>query len=284
MIKSTSSKNNCPNFFVIGAPKCGTTSIYHYLMHHDQVFVPKIKEQHYFSLPEVKDTYYDIITPNNYLEYLNNYKDSENKKILADISPSYLYNQKSANRIKRVQPDAKILAILRDPVDRSISHYLMDLRIGYANKTFMSYLDEVDSNHYKEYIGNSFYFEKIKYFKEVFKENLLVLSYSELVIDPKLVMNSIFKFLDIDILDLDYHEKYNTYAHPNTSLLFYLRKAGVYNLLSGLIPYKMKCLIRSCLENSSIPKPDFSEEKVILRDIFMDDSLKLENFLGRKMW
>lgn len=275
---------NKPNFFLIGAPKCGTTSLYYYLKEHSDVFLPEIKEQHFFSQPEVKDTYYDVYFANTLEEYLDNYKDSKSEKIIADISPSYLYYKKSANKIKEFNSNAKVIAILRDPVDRTISHYLMDLRIGYVNKPLNHYLKDKTSNYYKEYIGNSLYYEKVKYYKESFGDNFLVLSFNDLKHNPKKVMDKVFCFLDIDKIELDFSKKYNTYAKPSSSLIYYLRKFKVYNFFKLLIPKNLKDKIKSLLEDSLKHKPKFEEEEKILSEIFSEENKKLEKLLGRKFW
>jgi len=275
---------NKPNFFLIGAPKCGTTSLYHYLTEHSQVFLPEIKEQHFFSQPEVKNTYYDVYFANSLEEYLDNYKDSKDEIVIADISPSYLYNEKSADKIKLFNPDAKIIAILREPIDRAISHYLMDLRIGYINKPLSHYLKDKTSTYYKEYIGNSLYYDKVKYYKESFGDNFLVLSFNDLKNNPKEIMYEVFNFLDIDKIELDFSKKYNTYAQPSTSLIYYLRKFKIYNFSKSLIPINLKDKIKLLLEDSLKHKPKFEEEEKILSEIFSEENKKLEKLLGRKFW
>ena len=275
---------NKTNLFLIGAPKSGTTSLYHYLNQHPNVFMPKIKELHYFSQPEVKDTYYDVYFADTKEKYFNNYKKSNYEKIVGDASPSYLYNHKTAKRIKKFNPNAKIIAILRNPIDRAISHYLMDLRIGYVNKPLIYYLTNKYLPNYKEYIGNSLYSENIKIYKEVFNKNLLVLAFDDLLHKPEEIMIEIFNFLEIDCIKINHKKRYNTFAFPSNSLLFYVRKYRLYNFLRIVTPKYFRDKLKHLLTNKKFKKPAFLEEREILKDIFKDEKNKLKTLFDKEYW
>ena len=275
---------NKPNTFIVGAPKCGTTSLYYYLKEHDSVFVPQIKEQHFFSQSEVKDTYYDVYFAKTIDEYLDNYKHSKFKKVLVDISPSYLLYKDCADKIKKFNPDSKVIIILRNPIERAISHYLMDLRIGYANKPLLFYLEDKKSKNYKEYVENSLYYEGIKHYKKVFKKNLLVLSFNDLIYNPNKLMNTIFSFLNLENIELDSFKKYNTYAQPTSLILYFLRKLNLYNSTKMLIPNFLKDHVKNLLVNKNIEKPQYINERKILDQIFKNDSKNLEQLLKKKFW
>jgi len=107
-------KKNKPNFFIIGAPKCGTTSIYSYLKQHPQIFMSEIKEPHFFGkdLTRIGDLYnYDLKS------YLNLFKGSSKFKIRGEASTYYLYSNNAVNEIHSFSPNAKILILLRDPTE-----------------------------------------------------------------------------------------------------------------------------------------------------------------------
>lgn len=71
-------KKNKIDFFIVGAPKCGTTSLYNYLKQNTSIFLPDVKELHFFSQPEVEQTYYKLKIPSNIQSYLGYYKDAKN--------------------------------------------------------------------------------------------------------------------------------------------------------------------------------------------------------------
>lgn len=116
-----------PNFFIVGAPKCGTTAMHDYLGQHPNIFMLSIpnsleslaggkKELHYFGT--------DLNFGRPALEkYLNYFRESNDKKVVGESSVFYLYSQKAASEIKDFAPDAKILIMLRNPVDMIYSWY-----------------------------------------------------------------------------------------------------------------------------------------------------------------
>lgn len=103
-----------PNFFIVGAPKCGTTSIDQYLRSHPDIGMAAVKEPHYFGadLPNTRSLY-----RNDETRYLSLFDGLEGKKHIGETSVWYLYSQQAANEIKRFAPDAKIVIMLRNPVD-----------------------------------------------------------------------------------------------------------------------------------------------------------------------
>ena len=101
-----------PDFLGIGTQKGGTTSLHQWLSHHPQVYLPECKEVHYFDL--------------NYNESQNWYKrhfeNAKRSQKCGEITPFYLFHPSSAKRIKQTIPEIKLIVLLRDPVERVISH------------------------------------------------------------------------------------------------------------------------------------------------------------------
>jgi hypothetical protein len=102
-----------PNFFIAGAPKCGTTALYEYLRSHPQIFMPELKEPHFFS---------DDLITHKYVETLDEYN-----QLFADATPqqfrvgeasaSYLLSAAALPAIRKFNPEAKIIAMFRNPVE-----------------------------------------------------------------------------------------------------------------------------------------------------------------------
>lgn len=265
------------NLFVVGAPKCGTTSLYHYLKGHNDIFLPEVKEPHYFSQPKVKDTYYKAYFTKDEQEYLSYFEKARNERYRGDFSPSYLFHHNSAEKIKAFSEDAKVIAVLRDPVERAISHYLFDVRIAYAGGSMKRYLNLPDSNHYKEYVLNSMYYDSVKHYSSVFGNNFLVLSFNQLKNDPRGTMNTIFDFLGIPPHDINFEEKHNIYSSPRIPFLYQFRKMGMYDFLKNNIPKKY-------FLNHNAKKPRLLKEREMLRPLFEEDKTKLFELLGRELW
>jgi len=107
-----------PDFFLVGAPKCGTTSMYEYLRPHPQIFMPRIKEPHYFGSDLDIRAEGDRRT---FEEYLALYEGSESFARAGDCSVHYLHSQRAAREIHDFNPQARILIMVREPVGAMIS-------------------------------------------------------------------------------------------------------------------------------------------------------------------
>lgn len=101
-----------PDFFIVGAPKCGTTFLYSHLKNHPEIFMPERKELHHFGT----DLYHpDFVRDTT--TYLSFFQNAENEKRLGEASVWYLYSKRAAREIKAFSPSAQIIIMLRNPVD-----------------------------------------------------------------------------------------------------------------------------------------------------------------------
>ena len=116
------SKDNWPTFFIVGAPRSGTTSLYNYLKTIPEIFMSPVKEPGYFIPNDFRG-----FSEKKYLELFKNVKD---EIVIGEASAGYLASQEAAFRIKKEIPNAKIIITLRDPVERTFSDYLNNLRTG----------------------------------------------------------------------------------------------------------------------------------------------------------
>lgn len=102
------------NFFVVGAPKCGTTSVYGMLRQHPDVFMPSVKEPHYFST-DIVWKYREVDLPDE-SAYAALFAGAETQRAIGEASVWYLHSSVAAENIRRYNPEARILCILRDPI------------------------------------------------------------------------------------------------------------------------------------------------------------------------
>ena len=110
-----------PEFLGIGTQKGGTTTLHQLLTSHPQVFLPKCKEIHFFSLHYAKGTNW----------YANHFKDAAKDQIKGEITPLYLFDTKAPKRIHKILPEAKLITLLRDPVERTLSQIFHARRRGF---------------------------------------------------------------------------------------------------------------------------------------------------------
>ena len=120
-----------PNLFIVGAAKAGTTSLAYYLSQHADVFMSKMKEPHYFSAvrPEGKFAH-AVPVVSDEASYLRLFQGADGVHYRGEASTSYLWSEAAAARIAERSPDARIIAVLREPIERLHSHYLNELREG----------------------------------------------------------------------------------------------------------------------------------------------------------
>lgn len=210
--KATASSRPLPDFIIIGAQKAGTTSLYDYLNQHRQIRMSTpLKEVHYFSYDYSKglDWYKSNfpIVPNK----------QQNDLLVGEASPYYLFHPHSAKRMHDVLPDIKIIAILRNPTDRAISHYFHELRHNTETLDIIDALNAeeqrigpelqkmLDDPNYESrthqnlsYKARGRYAEQLeRYYQYYDKDTVLVLTSDELFNDTTNCLKAVYDFLGI---------------------------------------------------------------------------------------
>jgi len=180
-----------PTFLGIGAGKCGTSWIAACLKEHPQIFMPEVKEVKYFSdFYEEGQKWYEEFFPG-----------VDKEKVVGEYSTTYLFSPQIAERIYRFNPQIKLIACFRNPIDRAWSHFrydLMDKRVK-AESKFKELIEEKD--YYQKYIESGFYFRQIKPYLDRFPaENILLLIYEDIAKSPLKFMQRVYQFLGVDPL------------------------------------------------------------------------------------
>lgn len=121
-----------PNAFIIGAPRCGTTALYHYLKEHEKIFISVYKEIHYFAdnLKSIQKFTYDSID-----DYFDFFKDATDEhKIVMEAGTLYFASEIALDNIYAYNPDVKLIVSLRNPVDFCYSYYQLNLQLKRENQ------------------------------------------------------------------------------------------------------------------------------------------------------
>ncbi|WP_240207230.1 sulfotransferase domain-containing protein [Vibrio sp. CyArs1] len=260
------------NVFFVGAPKCGTSTLYKIFNEHTDASVQTPKETHFYSFPEVKNTYYDVEFKENYESYNRCFL--KKGKVKVDFSPSYLRLYKYAiPRIKEKNRNAKIVIIMREPVKRAISHYLMDIKLGYQNKSISKSLQE--EKFYREYVESGLYFDAINAYKKNFND-VYIVTYEELFSSNENILK-VINFTEVNItshFDIN-KNKENQFENPRSvGLVYTLRKLNIIKVSKKVVPVKIFRKIREMFFSAG-GKPDFNELE--LAGIFHDDISKLDD-------
>ena len=289
-----------PTFFVVGAAKSGTTSLYHYLSQHPDVYMPRNKEPHWFSrVPPFPGRGSHPVTSEE--EYLGLFKGWSKESVAGEASPSYLWDEKAPYRIKGAVPQAKIIAILRHPAERAYSHYMMDVRL---DKQDLSFREALERDYHAEnkgwgvsdqYIDLGFYAEQVQRYVEVFgSTQVKIFLYEDLRENPRALLRSAFEFLEVDPGYADAirtDERYNTYSLPRNRLakrilrsrLFKSRLARELRARAIANPQIRAQLRQSVLlkeETKSAMDPDCRR---FLMDLYRSDIRKLQALLDREL-
>lgn len=289
------------DFVVVGAAKSGTTSIFHYLNSHPNIFVPDVKECRFFS--KLGKNFVGLgaecfanqgITDDS--EYSALF-DGHSNQVCGDISNDYLYYyERSGNNIKKyLNEDVKIIIFLRNPVERAYSNYMHHIRDGWEDCSFRDAINKEEqrindnwgwSYHYKK-VG--LYYNQVKYYLDNFKYVKIFL-FEDLKDIPNL-LNDLYKFIDVVPNDdcLEFKE-FNRSGIPKNKIIGDLvnRKGSLYKVLKPIvkifIPNRIRYHIVSVLKNKNLKKHEMSaEDRNYLVDFYSEDIGKLSQLINRDL-
>jgi len=184
-----SKKGTLPNLIIIGAGKCGTTSLHYYLGLHPQISMSWEKELHFF------------VSELNWHKGVDWYKSNftDKARVHGEASPSYTnypFFKGVPERMYTVVPETKLLYVVRDPIDRIISHYVNDYSEGKEDRTIEEALTHLDNN---PYVCKSKYHMQLEQYLSYFpRANILVITTEDLYNHRLLTIKRIFRFLNVD--------------------------------------------------------------------------------------
>jgi hypothetical protein len=177
-----------PNLIIIGANKCGTTSLHYYLSLHPQIVMSKEKELEFF------------VEEGNWAKGVDWYASHFKKtaKIRGESSPRYTnypYFAGVATRMHEVLPHAKLIYMVRDPIERMISQYIHWYASGIENRTIEEAFDSRDN----PYLPRSLYFTQLEQYLPYYPTSrILVLAAEELLKQRRSTLGKVFDFLDVE--------------------------------------------------------------------------------------
>jgi hypothetical protein len=204
-----------PNFFVMGAPKCGTTFLYSCLRQHPEIYIPKMKEIHFFGddLPFRQGLIKRTIRSQS--DYLSLFSKAKKEKAIGEVGIWYLYSKKAPQQIKEFSPRSKAIVMLRNPIKAAYSLHntlvfnnkenLEDFREAWAAEEERKKGRMIPPNIPAEEAGELFYRDIFKYssqLKRLFsafkKEEVLVIIFDDLKKNAADCYKKVMKFLGTD--------------------------------------------------------------------------------------
>lgn len=307
-----------PNFFIVGAPKTGTTSLYHYLKQHPQIYLSPVKEPCYFA-SEVRLEYFSrefessarrkslrlrrflegsmtgvdpggiVANPEDYLRLFQNV---DGETAIGEASVCYLWSPTAAANIRSRVPGAKIVIILRDPAERAFSQYLQYAANGLVRRTFREHMERSARNTRLEFstlyplLEYGLYYRQVKAYLKLFpKADIQIYLYEEAWADPLAFLQALFEFLEVDSgFSADVSRRTLQRRAPRALTSYYLfSKSGIAPRLKALAPKAIRDGIRPLLFNSHSSLRMEASDRRYLCGFYHDDVRRLSSLLDRDL-
>ena len=212
------------DFFIVGTPKAGTTSLYYYLDDHPEIVMSSIKEPNYFSNQDIslQDLFYKETIIESLEDYHKLFPAEKTSKKYGESSVSYLFYESVPKRIYKYNKRSKIIIMLRDPIERAYSHYLMDHRLGLVNQDFSDIFKKKSGIFFQQYFKLGHYTNQIKRYMDIFKkENIHIIWYDKFKEDVVQEVSKIYRFLSVDSdFKFNLNREYNKSLITNNKIVF----------------------------------------------------------------
>jgi hypothetical protein len=302
----TGIKGDAPDFVVIGAAKSGTTSLAAYLDQHPRIAMSSIKEARFLGYGGEVPLYRGYgkngkklmrinceCTPSDWEGYQSLFSHAEPGQIRGESSPAYLYEPCAPAYIFSRRPDARLIAILRNPVERAYSSYLHLRRENAEPLTFLKAL-EAESARMAEgaglpwrYVDLGRYTQQLERYRKRFSsDQMLVLLYDDMRKDPVGLCRQVYRFLNVDDQFIpDVSERYNLSGEPRIRWLYdQLFSAGAsVRRISRTGGVRTRRVLKG-LEASLLKRPSMEPEADgLLREVFKDEIEALSALLDRDL-
>jgi hypothetical protein len=278
-----------PNLFIIGAMKSGTTSLHSYLNTHPSIFMCEPKEPCYFvhpsqlNWPDMKQ----LRLWDHEKRYLELFEPAEGATILGESSTLYAklpHITDIPERIAQFNPDASFIYIMRDPVERTISHYWHEVRQGNEHRSLLNAIQENPL-----YCNVSNYSLQLQPYLQQFGSNkVMVFTFEEMVSEPESTIRKIFEWLGVDANFVPPNLAEKVHVTPKRFFqkgkLYRLRYQWPWQAIADCLPHRirqqgLKMAIKT-VDQREHPQ-DREEAIAFLRPIQQTQTQELSSLLGR---
>jgi len=285
-----------PDFVIIGAARCATTSLYAYLREHPEVFMSPEKETDFFSLGDLPPSEVPLAASayraRTRAEYERLFRDAGSARAVGEASPTYLFYPRSAARMQQTIPAAKLICILRDPVERAYSHYALARKMGFeVLADFAAAVAKEDERWLHDrsmrftYTRASFYHDGLREFCSRFpRERILVLLFQDFAADPAGTMRTVYDFLGVDPrFTPDLSIRHNRSMLPRSTLVreAFGRPFRLRRLLQRSLPPRLVTRLGNLIMR---PPPGLAPPvRARLLPRFAEETRRLETLLDRDL-
>ena len=295
---------NWPNFFVAGAPKSGTTSLYHYLNQHPEIFMSSVKEPHYFA-DEVRPCYFGeelrrfsvrgefprLVQTES--QYLNLFADAGGSAAVGEASVCYLWSASAPRNIANVVPAARIILVLRNPVERAFAQHRKLMHIHPVPLSFAAHIElglsahgpELNPAHPFLELGN-YHRQMLRYLEYFPSEQIQVHLYDDYRADPAGMLRRIFAFLRVDPdYQPDLSTRHMTGGVPRSLKLhdIAVRKLRLGYRLKKILPDSAHSTLKKLIYRPGKSALIDPRDRARLVDYYRNDVLALSDLLKRDL-
>lgn len=298
-----------PNFFIVGAAKCGTTSFAEYLSEHPQVYMSPVKEPHYFASDIDAGLIRENIEPDEYFSarplgkrhalcvrrpehYEQLFADAGNAVAIGEASVSYLYSMHAPIRISEEISDPRILVFLRNPIERAYSHFQMDLTFEVAGSEDFLKAVEMDMQSPRKGWGISHLYVELgqyasqlkRYLARFPSERIKVCLHDDFRKEVGATLLDILSFLGLEqtlssiAVDVKHGE---AWRRPIFSGMNRLGETASYRILRHAVPQSVRAKAKALLSRK--PRVMRRHEFEAMVPLFRDDVVELSSLLGRDL-
>lgn len=191
------------DFLIIGAQKCGTTALAHFLQQHPQIFLPESKELHFFDF----DKYWKKINgSDNYARYHRHFNLASQEQRWGEATPNYLFWQPALSRIHAYNSKIKLICLLRNPIERAYSQWVMECQREKEKLSFSDLIrQEIQTikithiqDRVRSYVSRGLYAQQLKRLFHLFSyQQTFIIKSDDLRQQHQSTMSSIFDFLEV---------------------------------------------------------------------------------------
>lgn len=291
-----------PNYLVIGAAKAGTTSLQAYLDQHPDIFVASRREPSFFahegetpSFCGPGDEDWKFVTDLD--AYRRLFAGAGDCQAVGEISPRYLYFEKASERIARHVPQARLIAILRHPVDRAYSHFLMNRNRNCEPAATLPEAIALEAERTGRgwgwdwrYVGAGLYHEQLsRYYDRFPQERIRVFLYDDLTADTGAFFAELFSFLGVDpTVRPTTSTRYRAASQPRSYVLegFARRPGSARTALKRMMPVGLRHGVKSLVMSWNARPPERLDpglRRALFAEHFAKDCRRLESLIGRNL-
>lgn len=293
-----------PDFIIIGAPKGGTTSLYHYLRQHPQIFMSVLKDSHFFlhdgGSPRMggpSDRHRNREMIKSWPAYLKQFRGARPDQVCGEVGVRYLDSPSACRAIRQRLPEARLIVTLRDPVERAHSHYRMYRRNGSEPcATFEQALADEPRRLQEGWFRGLhqelgyYYRHLLPYFEHFPRDQIRVLLFDDLGDHPQGLMRELFGFLGVDPdFQPDMATHFNRAGEIANPMLRWAWSASreLRSRAAPLVPVQLRGRLVAWIANRPVT-PHGTEcmdelTRVALLDSYRDDIRQLSGLIGRDL-